>query len=58
MWNLFHLPLYPWYLLAGLPLTLTISFVAQKTGNTWATILLHSFGNLVMYGMIIATLAG
>lgn len=48
LWNLFHLPIYPWYLIFGLVPTLTISWVAQKTGNTWMVIGLHLMMNLFM----------
>lgn len=58
MWNLFHLPIYPWYLLYGLPLTLAISFVAQKTGNTWTGILLHALANLTMLLLMLGVVAG
>lgn len=58
MWNLFHLPIYPWYLLYGLPLTLAISFVAQKTGNTWTSILLHALANLTMLLLMLGVVAG
>jgi membrane protease YdiL (CAAX protease family) len=57
MWNLFHLPIYPWYIVAGLPVTLTISWVAQKTGNTWTAIILHALGNVFMYSLIISVVA-
>ena len=57
-WNLFHLPLYPWYLVYGLPIALIISFVAQKTGNTWTTILLHGFANLMLYAFMLMAIAG
>lgn len=58
MWNLFHLPFYPWYLLYGLPITLAVSFVAQKTGNTWTAILLHGLANLTVYALMIGVIAG
>jgi membrane protease YdiL (CAAX protease family) len=53
LWNLFHVPLYPWYLVLGLPVTLTVSFVAQKTGNTWAPILLHALANVSLTLLVI-----
>lgn len=58
MWNLFHLPFYPWYLLYGLPITLAVSFVAQKTGNTWTAILLHGVANLTAYALLIGVVSG
>lgn len=48
MWNLFHLPFYPWYLIYGLPITLGVSFVAQKTGNTWFALLMHAIANITI----------
>jgi membrane protease YdiL (CAAX protease family) len=57
-WNLFHLPLYPWYFVYGLSITLTISFVAQKTGNTWAPILLHGLANLMLYTFMLMAIMG
>ena len=58
MWNLFHLPFYPWYLVYGLPITLVVSFVAQKTGNTWTTIILHGLANVTMYALMIGVVTG
>lgn len=58
LWNLFHLPIYPWYILFGLPMTLAISFVAQKTGNTWTTIIMHTLANLSLTMMIIGAVIG
>jgi membrane protease YdiL (CAAX protease family) len=58
MWNLFHLPIYPWYLVYGLPITLVTSFIAQKTGNTWTAIILHGLANVTMYALMIGVVAG
>lgn len=58
MWNLFHLPFYPWYLLYGLPLTLALSFVVQKTGNTWTGVLLHALANLTMLLLMLNVVMG
>jgi len=58
LWNLFHVPLYPWYLVLGLPVTLTVSFVAQKTGNTWAPVLLHALANLSLTLLVIGVVFG
>ena len=58
LWNLFHLPLYPWYLVFGLPITLCLSFVAQRTGNTWTAILLHALGNLPLTLLVIGVATG
>jgi membrane protease YdiL (CAAX protease family) len=46
MWNLLHLPIYPWYLIYGLSLTLVIPFVAQRTQNTWTAVILHALANI------------
>lgn len=53
MWNLFHVPVYPWYIVAGLAPTLVISFVAQKTQNTTAALLLHALANVFITSLII-----
>lgn len=53
MWNLFHVPVYPWYAVAGLGITLVISFVAQKTQNTTAALLLHALANVFITFLII-----
>ena len=58
LWNLFHLPLYPWYLIFGLPITLILAFVAQRTGNTWVPILLHGLGNLPLTLLVIGVVVG
>ncbi len=57
-WNLFHLPFYPWYVISGLPFALAISFVAQKTRNTWTSILLHALANMMMYTFMLMAIAG
>ena len=53
MWNLFHVPVYPWYAVSGLGLTLIIAFVAQKTQNSTAALLLHALANIFMTFLII-----
>ncbi len=53
MWNLFHVPVYPWYAVAGLSLTLVIALVAQKTQNSTAALLLHALANVFMTFLII-----
>ena len=55
---IFHLFIYPWYLIYGLPITLAISFVAQKTGNTWTAILLHALANFSIYALMAGVIAG
>jgi membrane protease YdiL (CAAX protease family) len=58
MWAIFHVPLYPWYLIYILPLSLGLAFAAQKSGNTWVPILLHALQNLYMYGLLIGIIMG
>lgn len=58
LWNLFHLPVYPWYLVFGLPITLALSYVAQRTGNTWVPILLHGLVNLPLTLLVIGVATG
>jgi len=45
LWTLFHLPIYPWYLVYLLPTALTVSYAAQKTGSSWASYVVHGLGN-------------
>lgn len=45
LWTLFHLPIYPWYVVYLLPTALTVSYAAQKTGSSWASYLVHGLGN-------------
>lgn len=49
LWLLFHLPFYPWYLIFGLPSTLGLSFLAQKTQNTWPPLIIHTMFNATIY---------
>jgi len=58
MWHLFHLMIFPWYLIFGLPIALAISFVAQRTGNTWMAILLHGQANFTLYGLMVGVIMG
>ena len=58
LWYLFHLPVYPWYLIFGLPITLVLSYVAQRTGNTWVPILLHGLANLPLTLLVIGVATG
>jgi membrane protease YdiL (CAAX protease family) len=48
LWTLFHVAIYPWYLLYLLPTALTVSFAAQKLENTWASYLVHFIGNVIL----------
>lgn len=45
LWTLFHVPIYPWYLIYLLPTALSVSYAAQKTGSSWASYLVHGLGN-------------
>lgn len=45
LWTLFHLPIYPWYLVYLIPTALSVSYAAQKTGSSWASYLVHGLGN-------------
>lgn len=45
LWTLFHLPIYPWYVVYLLPTALSVSYAAQKTGSSWASYLVHGLGN-------------
>ena len=55
LWMLFHVPVYPWYLLYLLPTALTVTFAAQHFRNTWASYAVHFIGNgiLVMIPIVI-----
>ena len=48
LWTLFHVAIYPWYLLYLLPTALTVTIAAQKLKNTWASYLVHFIGNVLL----------
>ena len=48
LWTLFHVPVYPWYLIYLLPTTLSVTFAAQKLQNTWAAYIVHFIGNALL----------
>lgn len=52
LWLLFHMPVYPWRLLDLLPYCLVISFVAQRTKNTWPGIIIHWQNGMVLLAVI------
>lgn len=54
LWNLFHLPFYPWYLLFGLAATLPLSYLMQRTENTWLPMLMHALANVGTMGLFFA----
>ncbi|MEM7331966.1 MAG: CPBP family intramembrane glutamic endopeptidase [Chloroflexota bacterium] len=58
LWLLFHLPFYPWYVLFGLPSTLGLAYLAQKTQNTWLPLLLHTLFNATMLIIILSIIFG
>lgn len=58
LWTLFHVPFYPWQVLALLPVCLTIAFVAQRRQNTWPAIILHALVNGLPLVMVLAMVLG
>lgn len=52
LWGLFHFFL-PWNLIALLPGTLVLSYVAQKLKNTWPAIIAHGLANGLMVMMVV-----
>ena len=56
LWHLFHLIIFPWYLISGLPLALLIAFVAQKTQNSWSSIIVHGAANLGLVSLMFLTI--
>ncbi|MFX0063281.1 MAG: lysostaphin resistance A-like protein [Candidatus Hermodarchaeota archaeon] len=53
LWTLFHFFL-PWNLIAILPGTLALSYVAQKLKNTWPAIIAHGFANGFMVILVVS----
>ena len=58
MWYLFHLPFYPWFAISGLPQALMLSYVFQKTKNTWLVIIMHTIFNSVFYILLLGIVLG
>ncbi|UCG02766.1 MAG: CPBP family intramembrane metalloprotease [Candidatus Heimdallarchaeota archaeon] len=52
LWGLFHFFL-PWNLIALLPGTITLSYVAQKLKNTWPAIIAHGLANGLMVMVVV-----
>ena len=53
MWYLFHLPFYPWFAISGLPQALILSYLFQKTKNTWLVLIMHTIFNSVFYVILL-----
>ena len=58
LWNLFHLPIYPWYLIHGLAITLPLSLVVCHTRSTWVGIILHALANVSFPILVTLAVAG
>lgn len=58
LWNLFHLPIYPWYLIFGLGVTLPLSFVVCHTRSTWVGIIVHALVNVSFPILVTLAVAG
>jgi membrane protease YdiL (CAAX protease family) len=48
LWTLFHVAIYPWYLLYLLPTALTVAYAVQRLKNRWASYWVHFIGNVVL----------
>jgi len=57
LWTLFHLPFW-WNLIAILPSTLSLSYVAQRTQNSTPGIIVHSVMNGLGFVMILIGIVG
>jgi membrane protease YdiL (CAAX protease family) len=56
LWNLFHAFFY-WRMIALLPITLAVAFVAQKRKNTWPSIIAHFGANsMTLYYLAVGAL--
>lgn len=58
MWTMFHVPIYPWYLIFHLPTSLVLSYLMQRTRNTWLAIVLHTLMNGSFYVILLLVIAG
>lgn len=52
LWTAFHL-FAPWNLLAILPGSLALSFVAQRLKNTWPAVIAHGFANGILVVIVV-----
>lgn len=58
LWTLFHVPIYPWNVLVLLPTCLSLSFVAQRTRNTWPGMITHFVTNgLAMVPIVLGVIS-
>jgi membrane protease YdiL (CAAX protease family) len=58
MWYLFHLPFYPWFAISGIPQAFILSYLFQKTRNTWLVLIMHTIFNSVFYGILLLIVLG
>ena len=58
MWYLFHLPFYPWFAISGLPQAFILSYLFQKTKNTWLVLIMHTIFNSVFYVILLGIVLG
>lgn len=58
LWLGFHLIFYPWAIFLLLPGCLVISYVTQRTQNTWPAIIIHGIANGIGLVGAIALVAG
>ena len=58
MWYLFHLPFYPWFAISGLPQAFILSYLFQKTKNTWLVLIMHIIFNTVFYVILLGIVLG
>ena len=58
MWYLFHLPFYPWFAISGLPQAFILSYLFQKTKNTWLVLIMHTIFNAVFYVLLLSIVLG
>ncbi len=58
MWYLFHLPFYPWFVISGLPQAFILSYLFQKSKNTWLVLIMHTIFNSVFYVILLGIVLG
>lgn len=58
MWYLFHLPFYPWFAISGLPQAFILSYLFQRTKNTWLVLIMHTIFNSVFYVILLGIVLG
>lgn len=57
LWWLWHLTFYPWQVFALLPICLIVPYIAQRTQNTWTTIVIHAQNGISLL-LILAIVLG